>query len=115
MNHCPHCFQSRGPAAVRARGGGAPWPHFNGERAENGNYIESEEVAKRHGICGDPEQVWLMDGGKQTGGAAAFVGCRGGSCDGRFLGYCKTASEDTVETESLEKMDDAPTWMEIAV
>ena len=57
INYCPHCFQSRGPAAVRERGGGAPWPHFNGERAENGNYIESDEVARRHGVCGDPEQV----------------------------------------------------------
>ncbi|CAN0197920.1 unnamed protein product, partial [Laminaria digitata] len=55
--YCPHCFQSRGPAAIRERGGGAPWPHFNGERAENGNYIESDEISKRHGICGDPEQV----------------------------------------------------------
>lgn len=61
INYCPHCFQSRGPAAVRARGGGATWPHYNGERAENGNYIESEEVAKRHGVCGDPEQVQLVN------------------------------------------------------
>ncbi|CAN0372225.1 unnamed protein product [Ectocarpus sp. 6 AP-2014] len=56
-NQCPHCYQSRGPAAIRARGGDQPWPHFNGERAENGNYIESDEVAKRHGVCGDPEQT----------------------------------------------------------
>lgn len=62
INYCPHCFQSRGPAAVRARGGDVDWPHFNGERAENGNYIESEEVAQRHGICGDPEQVWWPKG-----------------------------------------------------
>ncbi|CAM9261565.1 unnamed protein product [Ectocarpus sp. 8 AP-2014] len=61
MNYCPHCFQSRGPAAIRARGGDQPWPHFNGERAENGNYIESEEVARRHGICGDPEQTAAED------------------------------------------------------
>lgn len=61
INYCPHCFQSRGPSAVRERGGGAPWPHFNGERAANGNYIESDEVSKRHGICGDPEQVRLID------------------------------------------------------
>ncbi|CAM9767269.1 unnamed protein product, partial [Ectocarpus sp. 8 AP-2014] len=57
INYCPHCFQSRGPAAIRARGGDQPWPHFNGERAENGNYIESDEVAQRHGVCGDPEQT----------------------------------------------------------
>ncbi|CAM9914105.1 unnamed protein product [Pylaiella littoralis] len=57
INHCPHCFQSRGPAAIRARANGAPWPHLDGERAENGNYIESDEVSQRHGICGDPEQT----------------------------------------------------------
>ncbi|CAN0384662.1 unnamed protein product, partial [Ectocarpus fasciculatus] len=57
INYCPHCFQSRGPAAIRARGGDQPWPHFNGDRAENGNYIESDEVAQRHGVCGDPEQT----------------------------------------------------------
>eukprot|EP00903_Cladosiphon_okamuranus_P015678 g14476.t1 len=57
LNYCPHCFQSRGPAAIRARAGGAPWPHFNGERAENGNYLETDEIAVRHGICGDPEQT----------------------------------------------------------
>ncbi|CBN77502.1 EsV-1-166 [Ectocarpus siliculosus] len=64
INYCPHCFQSRGPAAIRARGGDKPWPHFNGERAENGNYIESEEVAQRHGICGDPEQTAAEDSNK---------------------------------------------------
>ncbi len=63
INYCPHCFQSGGPANIRERGGGKPWPHFNGERAANGNYIESDEVSKRHGICGDPEQVcglWMI-------------------------------------------------------
>ncbi|CAM9914038.1 unnamed protein product [Pylaiella littoralis] len=56
-NYCPHCFQSRGPAAIRARANGAAWPHLDGERAENGNYIESDDVSQRHGICGDPEQT----------------------------------------------------------
>ncbi|CAM9543829.1 unnamed protein product [Ectocarpus sp. 8 AP-2014] len=28
-----------------------------GARAANGNYLESDEVAQRHGICGDPEQT----------------------------------------------------------
>ncbi|CAN0301307.1 unnamed protein product, partial [Ectocarpus sp. 12 AP-2014] len=64
INYCPHCFQSRGPAAIRARGGDQPWPHFNGERAENGNYIESGEVAQRHGVCGDPEQTAAEDSNK---------------------------------------------------
>ena len=25
--------------------------------ADNGNYIEPEEIAVRHGVCGDPRQV----------------------------------------------------------
>ncbi|CAN0362132.1 unnamed protein product, partial [Hapterophycus canaliculatus] len=28
-----------------------------GEFADNGNYLETDEIAKRHGICGDPEQA----------------------------------------------------------
>ncbi|CAN0597233.1 unnamed protein product, partial [Laminaria digitata] len=71
--YCPHCFQSRGPAAVRARAeantdptelamyGGGAWPHYSAyqrnELASNGNYYETDAIAVRHGICGDPEQV----------------------------------------------------------
>ncbi|CAM9920735.1 unnamed protein product, partial [Ectocarpus sp. 13 AM-2016] len=73
INWCPHCFQSRGPSAVRERGeenteetllamyGGGEWPHlFSYKRNEvhgNGNYYEPEEISVRHGICGDPEQT----------------------------------------------------------
>ncbi|CAB1098501.1 unnamed protein product [Ectocarpus sp. CCAP 1310/34] len=73
INWCPHCFQSRGPSAVRERGeenteeavlamyGRGEWPHlFSYERNEvhgNGNYYEPEEISVRHGICGDPEQT----------------------------------------------------------
>ncbi|CAM9196488.1 unnamed protein product [Ectocarpus fasciculatus] len=57
VNYCPHCYQSRGPAAIRERSGDKPWPHYQGARAANGNYLESDEVAQRHGICGDPEQT----------------------------------------------------------
>ncbi|CAB1104009.1 unnamed protein product [Ectocarpus sp. CCAP 1310/34] len=57
VNFCPHCYQSRGPAAIRERSGDKPWPHYKGARAANGNYLESDEVAQRHGICGDPEQT----------------------------------------------------------
>lgn len=28
-----------------------------GEVAANGNYLERDELAVRHGVCGDPEQV----------------------------------------------------------
>eukprot|EP00752_Nemacystus_decipiens_P011645 g10338.t1 len=73
INYCPHCFQSRGPAMVRARGeentdadelaqyGGGEWPHLTsylrGELMDNGNYHEPEGISSRHGICGDPEQT----------------------------------------------------------
>ena len=73
INYCPHCYQSRGPMAVRARGeantpadvlekyGGGNWPlraaYDLGELASNGNYLEPQEISVRHGICGDPEQV----------------------------------------------------------
>ncbi|CAM9321699.1 unnamed protein product [Pylaiella littoralis] len=72
INWCPHCFQSRGPGAVRARAenktdpdllaeyGDGEWPHLYYPREEylgNGNYNEPEGISVRHGICGDPEQT----------------------------------------------------------
>lgn len=37
------------------------WPHKaafdRGELAKNGNFLEPDSIAVRHGICGDPEQV----------------------------------------------------------
>ncbi len=73
INYCPHCYQSRGAAAVAARAaeltppevladyGDGAWPHLTaynrGEVASNGNFLETDEIAVRHGICGDPEQV----------------------------------------------------------
>ncbi|CAN0305553.1 unnamed protein product [Ascophyllum nodosum] len=72
INFCLHCYQSRGPAAVRARAesltdpdelasyGNGAWPlltvYEKGETAANGNYLEPDSIAVRHGICGDPEQ-----------------------------------------------------------
>lgn len=66
-------MQSRGPAAVAARAvemtpadvlsdnGGGEWPHLTaynrGDLASNGNFLESDEISVRHGVCGDPEQV----------------------------------------------------------
>ncbi|CAM9343429.1 unnamed protein product, partial [Choristocarpus tenellus] len=36
------------------------WPlkylYEDGMVAENGNYLEPEEIAVRHGVCGDPSQ-----------------------------------------------------------
>ncbi|CAM9374797.1 unnamed protein product, partial [Choristocarpus tenellus] len=70
--HCPHCLQGRGVGAVRARAekntdpdwlasyGEGRWPlkylYEDGMVAENGNYLEPEEIAVRHGVCGDPSQ-----------------------------------------------------------
>eukprot|EP00903_Cladosiphon_okamuranus_P009934 g9430.t1 len=66
---CPHCYNARGPAAVVARakeytepevldmyGGGDIYPLSFGDFAPNGNYLEPDAIAVRHGICGDPEQ-----------------------------------------------------------
>lgn len=73
VEHCPHCYNARGPKYVRPRAekltdpeilaeyGNGEWPllaaYEKGEVAENGNYIEREELSVRHGVCGDPEQV----------------------------------------------------------
>lgn len=49
------------PPEILAEYGNGEWPllaaYEKGEVAENGNYIEREELAVRHGVCGDPEQV----------------------------------------------------------
>ena len=41
--------------------GNGAWPlltaYERGEIAANGNYLESDTISVRHGICGDPEQV----------------------------------------------------------
>lgn len=42
-------------------GGGEAWPvavaYDMGEVAPNGNYLESDELAVNHGVCGDTPQV----------------------------------------------------------
>ncbi|CAM9449279.1 unnamed protein product, partial [Ascophyllum nodosum] len=84
INFCPHCYQSRGPAAVRARAesltnpkelasyGNGAWPlltvYEKGEIAANGNYLEPDSIAVRHGICGDPEQT-AAEGSNRYGNA----------------------------------------------
>ncbi|CAM9316682.1 unnamed protein product, partial [Hapterophycus canaliculatus] len=42
------------PAELAENGGGGIFPLYFQPRAENGNYLESNEIAKRHGVCGDP-------------------------------------------------------------
>ncbi|CAM9451088.1 unnamed protein product, partial [Pylaiella littoralis] len=72
---CPGCLNSGGPERVRERGiantngglisqyGDGEWPLFtayaNGEVCDNGNFFERDEIADRHGICGDPKQFAL--------------------------------------------------------
>lgn len=47
------------PDVLASHGGGDVYPLPYGEYAANGNYLESDEIAKRHGICGDPSSVRL--------------------------------------------------------
>ncbi|CAN0252453.1 unnamed protein product, partial [Ectocarpus fasciculatus] len=69
VEFCPHCYNARGPKFVKQRaidnvdsttldayGGGEEFPLYFGDFADNGNYLETNEIAKRHGVCGDPEQ-----------------------------------------------------------
>lgn len=70
IEYCPHCYNARGPKYVKERavnnidpavldayGGPNEFPLYYAEFADNGNYLEPDEIAVRHGICGDPEQV----------------------------------------------------------
>lgn len=44
-------------ATLAAHGGGGLFPLFFSDRTENGNYLETNEVAKRTTPCGDPRLV----------------------------------------------------------
>ena len=70
IEYCPHCYNARGPEPTQERwkanadqsvldkyGGGKEYPLYYVGLADNGNYLEPDEVAVRHGVCGDPEQV----------------------------------------------------------
>ncbi|CAM9628030.1 unnamed protein product, partial [Hapterophycus canaliculatus] len=63
----PFSFNSGGVKRVQARakaevdetvlndhGGGEVYPLLHGDFAANGNMLESDEIAKRHFVCGDP-------------------------------------------------------------
>ncbi len=47
------------PAVLAAAGNGDQFPLYYMPLAENGNFLESNEIAKRHGVCGDPRLVRL--------------------------------------------------------
>uniref|UniRef100_A0A0G4HRU4 CBM1 domain-containing protein n=1 Tax=Chromera velia CCMP2878 TaxID=1169474 RepID=A0A0G4HRU4_9ALVE len=73
--YCPHCLQSGGPDATRARQIANEDPAVNaqygirsgqypidlliegGAVSEVGTVLEPPSIAKRHGVCGDPGQV----------------------------------------------------------
>eukprot|EP00752_Nemacystus_decipiens_P004741 g4320.t1 len=42
------------PAVLAEYGGGDKFPLYYSDLAENGNYLEPEAIAVRHGACGDP-------------------------------------------------------------
>ena len=73
IDYCPHCYNAKGPERTRERAealtdpailemyGGGEFPLLYTEFAENGNYLEPQEISVRHGVCGDPEQVrWFV-------------------------------------------------------
>lgn len=45
------------PAVLAEHGGGGLFPLYYSDTAENGNYLEPEEIAVRKGVCGDPRLV----------------------------------------------------------
>ena len=66
----PHYFNSGGlgrvrrrgnqnidPEVLEAHGGAGAYPLHHVPLAENGNMVESNEIAKRHFVCGDPRGV----------------------------------------------------------
>lgn len=62
-------------AVLDALGGPDEFPLTHGQFADNGNYLESNELAVRHGICGDPEQVDSLAGCLQlVDDAVSFLG-----------------------------------------
>lgn len=42
------------PDVLAAAGGGGPYPLYYMEFAENGNYLETNEINRRATPCGDP-------------------------------------------------------------
>lgn len=58
----PRAIEKTDPTILAEYGDGE-WPltlaYEKGEFAANGNYMERDELAVRHGVCGDPEQVCM--------------------------------------------------------
>lgn len=70
IENAPYSFNAGGVKRVQARaydkvsaevmeahGGGEVFPLLYADFADNGNMLESEEMSKRHGVCGDPKIV----------------------------------------------------------
>lgn len=47
-------------AVLAEHGGGNVFPLYFSDLAENGNYLEPEEIAVRKGVCGDPRLVRIL-------------------------------------------------------
>ena len=58
------------PAVLAAHGDGDNFPMYYSDLAENGNYLEPEEIAVRKGVCGDPRLVRALSD------ASLFFVCR---------------------------------------
>lgn len=65
------------PTDVLERYGNGEFPLNFVPTASNGNFLEPNEVAVRHGYCGDPEQVqsWLLPGGHRKFTIFSVRGC----------------------------------------
>lgn len=50
-------IENTDPTVLAEHGGGDVFPLYFSPLAENGNYLEPEEVAVRKGVCGDPRLV----------------------------------------------------------
>lgn len=80
LTNCSCLFVQSGPGVVKARqlartdkavldkyGGGDVWPMAAawdlGEKCSNGNYLENDDIAVSHGVCGDTPQVTSVPSG----------------------------------------------------
>ena len=71
---------------LAAHGGVDDWPLYYSDLAENGNYLEPEEIAVRKGACGDPRLVRALIAQRlalscQYGSDGIYANCRCRSCD----------------------------------
>lgn len=97
MEGAPYAFNAGGVKAVQTRakektnaaalaaaGGGNLFPLYYMDLADNGNFLETNEIAKRATPCGDPRLVRRWQGGGSVALGLSFslsptadgLGCR---------------------------------------